>query len=104
MRKVLRAIDRRRHTWFGLEWGIACSFGGDCALSAANVFTCLCAVVTSILFSRLSGPSGVMSSYILNLIGLGVDDVGDVRDLAVNELLVGDIDQWSKVNDRDPDE
>ena len=103
MWKIFRVIGRRRHTWFRLERSITRGFGRNCALSGTNIFTCLCAVITSILLGSLSGPSGVMSSYILDLTGLGVDDVGSVRDLAVNEIFVGDIDQWSKVQNRYPD-
>lgn len=45
-----------------------------------------------------------MSSKILDLVGLRVDDVGSVGKLLVDGLLVIDVNKGSQIQERDADE
>ena len=70
----------------------------------ADVALSLGGVVPSILLHARRGTVGVVVGHILHLACLGVDDLGGVGQVGVDELLVVDVDQRAKVGQRGSDE
>lgn len=86
--------------------GLAGKLGGARAASSGttNHVSGLGSVFAGVLLCGLSGTSGVMGSKILDLVGLGVDNVGSVGNLLVDGLLILDVYQGPKIQERDADE
>ena len=61
-------------------------------------------VVPSILHHARRGTIGVVVGHILHLGCLGIDNLGRVGQVGVNDFFVVDVDQWAKVGQRGSDE
>ena len=80
------------------DWCVRCRLGAidfrrsGATTSTTNVLLSLGAVVSSVRFDGLVGTCGMVASEILELIGLGVGDLGGVLDVVIDEFLVGHVD------------
>jgi hypothetical protein len=68
-------------------------------LGTTNVFLSEAHVLRGRLAGSLHGLVGVLGGDFAELLGLLVGDLGGVVEVGVNELLVGDVDQRSEVDD-----
>ena len=90
--------------WLGFDRDTGRRFGavhlrrGGPATSTTNVLLGFGAVVSRIRFDSLLSTGGMMASKILELISLGVSDLGRVLDVVVDELFVGHVDQGSHID------
>lgn len=73
-------------------------------LGTTNVFLSEAHVLRGRLASSLHGLVGVLGGDFAELLGLLVGDLGGVVEVGVNELLVGDVDQRSEVDNAGGDE
>jgi hypothetical protein len=78
--------------------------GRDRAASATNHLLSPGSIVSCILLCSLGGSGGMVASELLDLLGLGVDDVGCVLDVVVDELLVRLVDERGEEDDRGADQ
>jgi len=65
----------------------------------AHQLLSLLGVLSGVLLHCLRGAASVLSRKVFHLVGLLVDDVAGIVDVVVNELLVLDVDKWSKEDD-----
>jgi hypothetical protein len=61
-------------------------------------------VVSSITLDCIRGVGGVLSGKVLDLRCLGTDHLVGVFEVGINDFLVGDVDQWCKIEGRDANE
>jgi len=95
-REVLGAVRRS-----GRLGGLG---GGGASPGISNYFLGLGGVVTSVGLDGRGGARGVVGSKLLDLGGLGIDNLGDVVELLVDDFLVVDVDQGCEVDARDTDQ
>ena len=90
--------------WFGLGWCVGQRLGATdfrrsgAVTRATHVLLGLGAIVSGIRFDSFMCTCRMVASQVLELIGLGVGDIGCILDLVVNELLIGHVDQWTHVD------
>ena len=86
-------LDGRLRSRFSLHWrGFGHLGGRRAAFGGTHVLLGLGAIFPNILLHDLGGMSGLLSSHLLHLIGLGVERLMGKLDLAVDELAIVDID------------
>ena len=108
VREVGRLVGRGI-AGLALDWGFARRRGGSlggcgAAASVTNVALSLSGVIPSILLHSLAIATRMMSGQILHLLGLGIGELGCVREMVVDELLVGLVDQRREVDHGRSDE
>lgn len=86
----------------GLSDGLDLHGGGDLGRlggrrAAANVLLGLVAVLAHVLLHDTSGVGGTLASKVLQLVGLGTDDLLKVGNLLVNDFAVADVHKRSEV-------
>jgi hypothetical protein len=89
--EVLVGAGRRR-------WRLSLGFG------AANVLLSLLAVLSGVGLDGLGSTRGVVARDVLDLLCLVVENAREVVNLLVDDLPVGNVDQWGKVCDSDGDQ
>lgn len=111
----LNSLDRLRN-WLGVG-GFGEVFSLDCGLSdslgldrggdlghlggsraAANVLLSLVAVLAHVLFHDTGGMGGTLFRKVLELVGLGADDLLQVVNLLIDDLTVADVHERSEVS------
>jgi hypothetical protein len=102
-REVLTLVSRDvlllDRSGFGLGDG-----GRNRAASATNHLLSLGCIFSCILLCGLGGSGSMVAGEFLDLLGLGVDDVGCVLDVVVNQLLVRLVDERGEEDDRGGDQ
>ena len=91
-----------------LDRGADRRFGGHFGCSGAtpsttNITLCLSTVVSSVSFNGTSSTSSLLAGKFLDLICLRVDNMGGVSKVMIDKLLIANVDQWGKVDNRGSD-
>jgi hypothetical protein len=85
----------------GLSGG---SWRGRAGTSASDQILSFGRIVSNILFCGIGGARSVVAGELLDLLGLLVNNAGSIRDVVVNELLVGLVDEGRNEEDGGGDE
>lgn len=84
-----------------LDGGLGHLWG--CGAAGADVLLGLGAVLANVLLHQAGGLGSTLASQILQLVGLGIDNLLEVADLLINDLAVADVDQRGEVSGGDGD-
>ena len=92
MRKIARLV-RRRGSQSRLRLNLAAEFGGGgAAAGITDIFLGFGGVITGQIFHSGGGLLGVIVCEVSYLLCLGVNDIGGVGEVVVDEFFVGNVD------------